>query len=51
MVFILSGRSFVINLRETFSPVPGFEAGDPSSNTGQGDNFSLELTTDDPPDC
>ena len=38
----------VNNLREKFSPGPGF--GDPGSNPGPGENFSLKLLTYDLPE-
>ena len=31
LVFRISGRSYVVNLREKFSPGPGFEPGSPIS--------------------
>ena len=43
-----SSRPCVVNLRQQFSPGPGFEplrfAGDPSLNPDPGKNFSLKLT-------
>ena len=49
---------YINSLREKFSPEPGFEpgsppcrAGNPGSNPGPGENFSLKLTTRDLPDA